>query len=382
MDAVKATGVLPGQIEPVKLEELMGASTELDFSAVAIVCAVLGGILVFVLVAQACSTGTEAAAGTRLLIRLEACVGLNCCRRRFCLKRRVVPQASSPRRASQLALAIPADFEWLRPPARTRLRRADPNAETVGQWIDMLADASIDLIQDVQPGCALPVRVLDAAHAAQVVADGPGLSDDVSALQALQKALIATPALLPRTLLLAASYCDENVRAEALCLLGDAAAASYLGTLLSAGSELPGAVEAALHLIALAGPGGAVPGSNARAQLALLLRRREPYADAVAIARMLVSDCLDAMDDPEFLSEDVVIDGEAVALVRGLVAGYLLLGSRQAEAEGRIHTCVDASLHTWTRARATAPRCKPWIKAFAMGPWSKPWARNSPSGPW
>jgi len=293
-----------------------------------------------------------------------------------------VPQASSPRRASQLALAIPADFEWLRPPARTRLRRADPNAETVGQWIDMLADASIDLIQDVQPGCALPVRVLDAAHAAQVVADGPGLSDDVSALQALQKALIATPALLPRTLLLAASYCDENVRAEALCLLGDAAAASYLGTLLSAGSELPGAVEAALHLIALAGPGGAVPGSNARAQLALLLRRREPYADAVAIARMLVSDCLDAMDDPEFLSEDVVIDGEAVALVRGVVAGYLLLGSRQAEAEGRIHTCVDASLHTWTRARATAPRCKPWIKAFAMGPWSKPWARNSPSGPW
>lgn len=175
------------------------------------------------------------------------------------------------RRASQLALAIAADFEWLHPPARTRLRRADPNAETVGQWIDMLADASIDLIQDVQPGCALPVRVLDAAHAAQVVADGPGLSDDVSALQALQKTLSATPALLPRTLLLAASYCDENVRAEALCLWGDAAAASYLGTLLSAGRELPGAVEAALHLIALAGPAGAVPGSNARAQLALLL---------------------------------------------------------------------------------------------------------------
>lgn len=95
-----------------------------------------------------------------------------------------------------------------------------------------------------------------------------------------------------------------------------------------------------------------------------------------------MSDCLDAMDDPEFLSEDVMTDGKAVALVRGLVAGHLLLGSRQAEAEGRIHTCVDAALHTWTRARATAPRCKPWIRAFAMGPWSKPWARNSPSGPW
>jgi hypothetical protein len=103
----------------------------------------------------------------------------------------------------------------------------------------------------------------------------------------------------------------------------------------------------ALHCLAAVSPGGAAPGSGPRSQLALLLRRREPYANAVSIARPLVCECLDAMDEREFVSAEVMTDGEAVSLVRRVVAAHLQLGLRQVVAEARVHAAVRTSYRAW-----------------------------------
>jgi hypothetical protein len=369
-DAVLASGSLVQTSRRDKVENrVVGSGT----SVTASVAIIFGVSVAFFCVARACGINAGAGLLSRLPRRLREPLAYLPTLRIERRGVRIVPQQQAFRRqsqparppASRAALAIAADFEWLRPPSRAGkvfrllrdrgLRRA-ATTEMAGQWMDMMADASVDSIHEVQRKGALPVRVLDAAHAAHVLAVGPGLSDDVSALRVLHNALSAAPSPLPRPLLLAASYCDQNVRAEALCLRGDAAAASYLGTLLSAGRQLPAAVEAALHGIAAAGTGSAAGG--ARSQLALLLRRREPFANAVSIARPLVSECLEAMDEPEFVDEDVMTDGEVVQQVLAVVAAHLKLGLRQVEAESRISARVHAALDAFGKARAVDPWSK------------------------
>jgi hypothetical protein len=115
-------------------------------------------------------------------------------------------------------------------------------AEKTAVWIDALAEATVDALRAVQPGCALPAGMLQAAKLAHANARGTsalGVNpvNDLEALQALVLLLLAEPTALPEGLVSAASSLDPSA-AAALGYFGQAEAAADLEALLDTGRNL------------------------------------------------------------------------------------------------------------------------------------------------
>jgi hypothetical protein len=173
--------------------------------------------------------------------------------------------------ASAAAMTIASQLDWLRAPlgavsspsrSPTSMSKSSSTAALIscdlretGRWIDMLADGFVSAVEDAQPRCHLPARILKAAHEAHSELQKAPAINDLAALECLVELLEAEPIEVPVDLLVAASSLDRSAD-ESATDFGEAQMVARLKVVLDSSSALPPAISDALSSSAAGHMGG------------------------------------------------------------------------------------------------------------------------------